>query len=137
MKPILRPTYLPPDLTQVRLWATGWGGFVIEYEDVAREKRVGMAAGAIGNTHLCGARCQQQQVVVRNMQALYQVDDVEDPLSDAELLWEEPGKLDQPADLNVPNGERVTLDRVDYYIVARGFSKDDLIKVADSLQPVE
>jgi len=132
MKPILRPSYLPPDLTEVRLWAAAREYFEIHYEDVTHDKWMGMAVGAIGNTHLCGARCQQQQVVVRNTQATYQVDDVEDPLSDAELLWEEPGKLGAPGDPSLLN-----LDSVTYYIVSRGFSKDDLIKVADSLQPVE
>jgi len=132
VKPILRPSYLPLDLTQVRLDAADRTYFAIAFEDVTHDKWIHLAVGAIGNTWLGGPRSQQQQVVVRNTRATYQLDNVEDPLGDAWLLWEEPGQLGAPGDPSLPN-----LDHVTYYMLSRGFSKDDLIKVADSLQPVE
>jgi hypothetical protein len=132
VKPILRPSYLPPDLTEARLNAAGREYFDIAYEDVTHDKWIYLAVGAVGNTDLGGPRSQQQQVVVRNTQAFYHLDDPQDPLGDAWLLWEEPGQLGAPGDPSVLN-----LDHVTYYMPSRGFSKDDLIKVADSLQPVE
>jgi hypothetical protein len=132
VKPILRPAYLPPDLTEVRLNVAGWGYFGMAYEDVTHDKWIHLVVGWVGNTDLGGPRSQQQQVVVRNTRATYQLDNVEDPLGDAWLLWEEPGQLGAPGDPSLPN-----LDHVTYYMLSRGFSKDDLIKVADSLQPVE
>jgi len=132
IKPILRPTYLPPDLTEARLNAAGREYFNIVYEDVTHTKWMHLAVGAVGNTDLGSPRSQQEVVVVRNMQAFYQLDDPQDPLGDAWLLWEEPGKLGAPGDPSLPN-----LDHVTYYMPSHGFSKDDLIEVANSLQAME
>ena len=134
VKPILRPAYLPPGLTEVRRLDSGEPllHFAIIYADARHGKWLSLAAGSIGNTALPGPRSQQEQVVIRHTYATYQLYDKEDPTGDAWLLWQEPGRWGAPGDPNLPN-----LDHVTYYITSHGLSRDDLIKVADSLQPVE
>ena len=134
VKPILRPTYLPPGLTEVRRLdsAEPLLHFAIVYSDARHERWLSLAAGNIGNTALPGPRSQQQQVVIRNTYATYQLFDEENATDDAWLLWQEPGRWGAPGDPNLPN-----LDHVPYNFSSHGLSRDDLIKVADSLQPVE
>ena len=134
VKPILRPTYLPPGLTEVRRLETEEPSlrFAIIYADARHAKWLTLMAGRIGNTTLPGARSQQEQVVIRNTYATYQLYDTEDPTSDSWMLWQEPGRWGAPGDPNLPN-----LDHVPYVISSYGLSKGDLVKVADSLRPVE
>jgi hypothetical protein len=134
VKPILRPDYLPPGLTEVQ-WLESEEPllrFTIVYADARHEKWLSLAAGSVGNIALPGPRSHQEQVVIRNTYATYQVYDEKIPTGDAWLLWQEPGRWGAPGDPNLPN-----LDHVTYYITAHGLSRDDLIKTADSLQPVE
>ena len=81
---------------------------------------------------LPGPRSRQEQVVIRNTYATYQLYDTEDATSDSWMVWQEPGRWGAPGDPNLPN-----LDHVPYLISSYGLSRDDLVKVADSLQPVE
>lgn len=131
--PILRPSYLPPDLTQLRLNAdVGTYYFSVTYADATQDKWIHLMAGPVSNPAMAGPRSQQQQVVVRNARATYQLQDQQEPMGDAWLLWEEPGKVGAPGDPSLPN-----LDHVTYCLSSRGFSKEDLVRVAESLQPVE
>ena len=132
VKPVLRPTYLPPGLTEVRRLETEEPSlqFAIIYADARHAKWLTLAAGSTGKPTLPGPRSQQEQVVIRNTYATYQLFDTEDPTSDSWMLWQEPGRWGAPGDSNLPN-----LDHVPYFISSNGLSKDDLMKVADSLQP--
>jgi hypothetical protein len=134
VKPILRPSYLPPGLTEVQRLDTEKPSlqFAIVYADARHEKWLFLAAGSTGGTALSGPHSQQQQVVIRNTYATYQLFDEENPTSDAWLLWQEPGIWGAPDNPNLPD-----LDHVPYNLSSHGLSRDDLIKVADSLQPVE
>jgi hypothetical protein len=134
VKPVLRPTYLPPGLTEVHRLETEEPSlrFAIIYADAFHTKWLTLSAGRIGNTTLPGPRSQQEQVVIRNTYATYQLYDTDDPTSDSWMLWQEPGTWGAPGDPNLPD-----LDHVPYLISSYGLSKDDLVKVADSLQPVE
>jgi hypothetical protein len=134
VKPVLRPTYLPPGLTEVRRLETEEPSlrFGIIYADGRHTKWLTLSAGRIGNTTLPGPRTQQDQVVIRNTYATYQLYDTEDPTSDSWMLWQEQGRWGTPGDPNLPN-----LDRVPYLISSYGLTRGDLVKVADSLRPVE
>jgi len=134
VKPILRPGYLPPGLTEVRRLDREKPSlqFGIVYADARREKWLTLTAGSIGNIALPGPHSRQDQVVIRGTYATYQLFAEEEPTSDAWLLWQEAGRWGAPGDPNLPN-----LDHVPYHISSHGLSRDDLIKVADSLQPVE
>jgi hypothetical protein len=134
VKPVLRPSYVPPGLTEVRRLETEEPSlrFAIIYADARHEKWLTLWAGSIGNTTLPGPRSQQEQVVIRNTYATYQLYDEEDPASDSWILWQEPGRWGAPGDPNLPN-----LDHVPYLISSYGLSKDDLVRVADALRPVE
>jgi hypothetical protein len=134
VKPILRPTYLPPGLTEVRHLETEEPSlrFAIIYADADHAKWLTLWAGSIGNTTAPNPRSQQEQVVIRNTYATYQLYDSEDPTSDSWMLWQEPGTWGAPGDPNLPN-----LDHVPYLISSYGLSKDDLMRVADSLRPLE
>jgi hypothetical protein len=132
VNPILRPDYLPPGLTEVRWPDSGERlSFTLAYSDAPRENWLSLAAGGACNIPLPGPSSQQQQVLIRHTYATYQLYDKDDPTGDAWLLWQEPGTWGAPDDPALPN-----LDHVPYCITSRGFSKDDLMKVADSLRPV-
>jgi len=133
VKPILRPAYLPAGLTEVRRLGSGDPlHFAIVYADARHQRWLSIAAGTEGNPALAGPRSQQQQLVIRHTYATYQIYDTENPTGSAWVLWQEPGKWGAPGDPNLPN-----LDRVPYSMSSNGLSKDDLRKVADSLQPVK
>jgi len=130
--PILRPSYLPPGLTEVQRLDTEKPSlqFAIVYADARHERWLSLTAGSVGNTALYGPRSLQQEVVIRHTYATYQLYDQENPTGTAWLFWQEPGRWGAPGDSNLPN-----LDHVPYFMSSNGLSKDDLMKVADSLQP--
>ncbi len=133
VKPILRPSYLPPGLIEVqRVDPSEPLRFSIVYADASHEKWLSLTAGVVGKTALAGPDSQQEEVVIRHTYATYQLFNKANPTGDTWLLWQEPGRWGAPGDPNLPN-----LDHVPYFISSRGFSKDDLMKVADSLQPVQ
>jgi len=134
VNPILRPAYLPAGLTEVQ-WLVSDEPllrFTIVCADAEHEKWLSLTAGQGGPAALSSPRSQQQQVVIRGTYATYQLYDKDKPLGNAWLIWQEPGKWGAAGDPAVPN-----LDHVPYHIASRGLSRDDLIKTADSLQPVE
>ena len=134
VRPILRPSYLPPGLTEVQRLDTEKPSlqFAIVYADAHHEEWLSLSAGSTGGTTLSGPHSQQQQVVIRNTYATYQVFDDQNPTADAWLLWQEPGIWGASDNPSLPD-----LDHVPYNISSHGLSRDDLTKVADSLQPVE
>lgn len=133
VNPILRPNYLPPGLTEVRRLDSGERlSFALVYADARKEQWLTVVAGTVGNVPDPGPQGEQQQVVIRHTYATFQLYDKENPAGDAWMLWQEPGRWGAPDDPNLPN-----LDHVPYYISSRGLSRDELIKVADSLRPVE
>jgi hypothetical protein len=134
VKPILRPSYLPPGLTEVQRLDTEEPllQFAIVYADARHENWLSLSAGSTGGTALSGPHSQQEQVVIRNTYATYQVFDDENPTADAWVLWQEPGIWGAPDNPDLPD-----LDHVPYNMSSHGLSRDDLIKIADSLQPVE
>jgi len=134
VKPILRPAYVPSGLTEARLLDTEKPSlqFAIIYADADHAKWLTVAAGNTIKPTLPGPRTQQEQVVIRNTYATYQLYDAEDPKSDSWMVWQEPGQWGAPGDPNLPN-----LNHIPYWISSYGLTRDDLIQVADSLQPVE
>jgi hypothetical protein len=134
VKPILRPAYVPPGLTEVRRLETEEPSlrFAIIYADAAHANWLTLWAGSISTTTAPNPRSQQEQVVIRNTYATYQLYDSENPTGDSWMLWQEPGTWGAPNDPNLPN-----LDHVPYLISSYGLSKDDLMRVADSLRPLE
>ena len=134
VKPILRPSSLPAGLTEVQRLDTEEPllQFAIVYSDARHERWLSLTAGGVGSPALSGPHGQQQEVVIRHTYATYQLYDQENPTGAAWLLWQEPGRWGAPGDPNLPN-----LDHVPYFMSSRGMSKDELMKVADSLQPME
>lgn len=134
VKPILRPAYLPPGLTEVQRLNTEQPllQFAIVYSDAGHQQWLSLTAGSLGSPALAGPRAQLQQVFVRQTYATYQLYDDENPTGAAWLIWQEPGRWGAPGDPNLPN-----LDHVPYFMSSRGLSKEELTKVADSLQSVE
>ena len=132
--PVLRPAYLPPGLTEVQRLVSDEPllRFTIVYADARHEKWLSLTAGQVGPATLSSPRSHQEQVVIRETYATYQLYDEDKPLGNAWLVWQEPGRWGAPNDSAVPN-----LDHVPYHIASRGLSRDDLIKTADSLEPVE
>jgi len=69
-----------------------------------------------------------ERVEVRGNAGQYGLYHLAEPLGLAFLTWHEPGRWGNPDD----SWHR---DYVEYLIAAEGFSKEELLKVANSLQP--
>ena len=132
-EPILRPTYLPSGLSRVSLGYVdqqrGCVLFGVDYWDSAGQARLFIDGGPWFNPPMPGPEAVQEQLNVRQTTGTYQAQDAADPLGQAFLWWQEPGQWGRP-------GDDWHRDYVEYLISATGFTKEELLKVADGLQPV-
>jgi hypothetical protein len=133
-EPILRPTYLPSSLRHVTLDYVDqqWGCLLFNatYIDSAGQVRLSVGGGPWFNPPLAGTDSLQEQVEVRATTGVYQLQDTAEPLGYAFVTWNEPGTWGRPED----DWHR---DYVEYLITAEGLSKEELLKVANALEPVE
>jgi hypothetical protein len=133
-EPILRPTYLPSDLSHLSLNVAGQERgcpvFGVNYTDSAGQARLLVGGGPWFNPPLPGPDSLQEEVEVRATTGHYQLQDTTEPLGVAFLTWLEPGRWGKP-------GSQWYEDFVEYIIFSEGFSKEELLKVANSLEPVE
>lgn len=129
--PILRPTYLPSAITQVWSPEVSTESFHVLFSDSSGQTGVSVAAGPL-NPGLPGPNSLQESVEVRGLSATYQLQDEAEPLGSAYVVWEEPGRLGDPARPAGPH-----LDHVTYMVGSTGLPREELLKVANSLEPVE
>jgi len=133
VEPVLRPTYLPSNLTQMTVGMLdqrlGCVLFVIRYSDSAGTTRLAISGGPSYNLPLPGPGAAQEPLDVRQTTGTYQLQDAAEPLALAFLTWHEPGRWGRP-------GDDWHRDYVEYLISGEGFSKEELLMVANSLQPV-
>ena len=132
VEPVLRPTYLPSDLTQVTVGILGQERgcvlFRVEYSNGAGTARLVIGGGPWYNLPLPQSDTVDEEVEVRGNVAGYELYHAAEPLGLAFLTWHEPGRWGRPGD----NWHR---DYVEYLISAEGFPKEELLKVANGLQP--
>jgi hypothetical protein len=132
VEPVLRPTYLPFNPTLVSAPTLGEDRgcvvFGIEYSDGTSNKRLLVGGGPWFNPPLAGPEALQEQLGVRQTTGTYQLQSAANPLGQAFLTWHEPGRWGRP-------GDDWHRDYVEYLISAEGFSKEELLKVANGLQP--
>ena len=102
--------------------------FGIEYSDGTSNKRLLIGGGPWYNLPLPGPDTLSEGVEVRGNVASYELYHEAEPLALAFLIWHEPGRWGRP-------GDDWHRDYVEYLISAEGFSKEELLKVADGLQP--
>jgi len=133
-EPILQPTYLPSSLSRVSLdyvdQQRGCVLFNVVYTNSAGEARLSVGGGPWFNPPLAGADSLQEQVEVRATTGLYQLQNAAEPLGYAFLTWNEAGRWGRPED----SWHR---DYVEYLMSSEGFPKEELLKVANGLEPVE
>ena len=132
VEPVLRPTYSPSNLTQVTVGMLdqrlGCVLFVIRYSDSAGTTRLTISGGPSYNLPLPQSDTVDEEVEVRGNVAGYELYHAAEPLGLAFLTWHEPGRWGRP-------GDDWNRDYVEYFILAEGFSKEELLKVANGLQP--
>ena len=133
VEPVLRPIYLPfkPTLVSAPVLGQERGCVVfgIEYSDSPRKAKLLIGGGPWYNLPLPGPDAIQDRLNVRQTTGTYQLQDAAEPLGQAFLFWQEPGMWGKP-------GDDWHRDYVEYLISGEGFSKEELLKVANSLQPV-
>jgi len=134
-EPILRPTYLPPSLSQVSLdladQQRGCVLFNVTYTDSAGEARLSIGGGPWFNAPpLPEPDTVYEDVGVRGTTGGYTLRHAAEPLGLAWLTWNESGRWGRPAD----SWHR---DYVEYLISSEGFSKEEVLKVANALEPIE
>ena len=133
VEPVLWPTYLPFNPTLVSAPTLGEERgcvvFGIEYSDGTSNKRLLIGGGPWYNLPLPGPEAVQERLNVRETTGTYQLQDAADPLGLAFLTWHEPGRWGRP-------GDDWHRDYVEYLISAEGFSKEELLRVANGLQSV-
>jgi hypothetical protein len=132
-EPILRPTYLPSGLSRVSLGYVdqqrGCVLFGVRYWDRAGQARLFIDGGPFPNPPLPAQDTVGEDVEVRGNLAEYELYHAVEPMGLAFLTWHEPGRWGKPDD----SWHR---DYVEYLISGEGFSKEELLKVANGLQPV-
>jgi hypothetical protein len=133
VEPVLRPTYLPfnPTLVSAPVLAQQRGCVVfgIEYSDDTGEASLLIGGGPWYNPPIAGPEGLQQELSVRQTTGTYQLSDAADPLGQAFLWWQEPGRWGRP-------GDDWHRDYVEYLISGEGFPKEEVLKVANGLEPV-
>lgn len=132
VEPNLRPTYLPSNLTKVTVGILGQQRgcvlFRMEYSDSAGAAKLVVGGGPWYNLPLPQSDTVSEEAEVRGNVAVYELYHAAEPLGLAFLTWHEPGRWGRPGD----NWHR---DYVEYLISAEGFPKEELLKVANGLQP--
>jgi hypothetical protein len=134
-EPILQPTYLPPDLHHVTLrLADAQRGcllFDVVYTDSAGQVRLSVGGGPWFNAPpLPKPDTVYEDVEVRGTTGGYTLQHAAEPVGVAWLTWNEPGKWGKAED----SWHR---DYVEYLMSSEGFSKEELLKVANALEPVQ
>jgi hypothetical protein len=133
-EPILRPTYLPSSLSRLSLdyvdQQRGCVLFNVVYTDSAGQARLSVGGGPWFNLPLAGADSLQEQVEVRATTGLYQLQNAAEPLGYAFLTWNEPGRWGR-------TGDDWHRDYVEYLMSSEGFPKEELLKVANALEPMQ
>ena len=132
-EPILRPTYLPSGLSRVSLdyvdQQRGCVLFGVDYWDSAGQARLSIDGGPWPNPPMPGPKSVQERLNVRQTTGTYQLQDAAEPSGLAFITWNEPGRWGKP-------DSQWHRDYVEYLISGEGFSKEELLKVANGLQPV-
>ena len=132
-EPILRPTYLPSTLSRVSLQYVDQQRecvlFGIEYSDNASKATLLIGGGPWFNPAMPGRESVQEQLSIRQTTGTYQLQDAADPVGRSFITWNERGRWGRPED----SWHR---DWVPYLITSTGFPKEELLKVANALQPV-
>ena len=132
-EPILRPTYLPSSLSQVSPHyidrQRGCVLFGIEYSDDTGNATLLLDGGPFPNPPLPQPDTVSEEVEVRGNVASYELYHAAEPLGLTFVTWHEPGRWGNPDD----SWHR---DYVEYLISAEGFTREELLKVANGLQPV-
>jgi hypothetical protein len=75
-----------------------------------------------------GPESVQEQLTIRHTTGTYQLQDAAEPSGLAFITWNEPGRWGKP-------DSQWHRDYVEYLISGEGFSKEELLKVANGLQP--
>jgi len=135
ISPILRPTAIPDGLETVTIGDPKGDPhlFVVEYAGPGKRLRIG--AGAF-NPPPPGPRGHQEAVKLRGLQCIpekgeecvLQVNDDANPKERVWLWWNEPGR-------SVLDGGGPPLNSVFYLVVAEGLDPQEVMTVAESLQP--
>jgi len=133
VEPVLRPTYLPfnPTLMSAPVLGQERGCvlFGIQYSDSTGKSNVLIGGGPWFNPPMPGPDTVVEQAEVRGTTGGYQLQDAAEPSGLAFITWNEPGRWGKP-------DSQWHRDYVEYLISAEGFPKEELLKVANSLQPV-
>jgi hypothetical protein len=122
--PILLPTWLPADLVEAQVTATG-DGFNVYYLSDNRDKRVFLGL-VVPNPAPGGPNQRSRQVRVLGVPAAYVVADSTIPLSGRYLEWTQPGT--GPATTWLKSGG------LPYFISADGLTDAEFWQVANSLK---
>ncbi len=129
--PILRPSYLPPTITQVWVPNSYDTTFRVVCSDRSGQTRITVSGGAV-NPAMPGPNSLIERVRLRGVQGNFRLRDKAEPLGTAFVYWEEPGRLGEPGRPDGPH-----LDHVTYMVSATDLSKEELLRVANSLEPFD
>jgi hypothetical protein len=122
--PVLLPTWLPADLVEAQVTATG-EGFNVYYLSDTRDRRVFLGM-VVPNPPPAGPNQRSTWVRVLGVPATYDVADGTVPLSDRYLMWPQPGT--GPATTWLKNGE------LPYFLSAQGLTDAEFLRIAHSLR---
>ena len=132
VEPVLRPAYLPSNLDRVSLdladQQKGCVLFNVTYTDSAGNARLSVGGGPWYNLPLPGPDAIQGEAEIRGIMGEYQLQHSAEPLGLAFVTWHEPGRWGRLDD----DWHR---DYVEYLISSEGFGKEEVLKVANALQP--
>jgi hypothetical protein len=135
-EPILRPTYLPSGLSRVTLdviaQRLGCVLFNVTYTgSSALEPRLSVGGGPWFNAPPPPEPdTVYEDVEVRGTTGGYTLQHAAEPSGRAWLTWREPGRWGKP-------GDDWHRDWVDYLIASQGLSEEEVLKVANALEPVQ
>lgn len=123
-RPLLLPSWLPPDLTEAQVIATG-DGFTVYYVNDTRDKQVSLGL-VVPQYGPGGPNARSSQVRVLGVPARYVVSDATVPLSGRSLEWAQPGR--GPAAAQLKSGG------LPYLLGAEGLTDAEFWQVANSLK---